>query len=184
MVLLGANPPGRNVEQHDYFFGIATSIVDLVPQLKAFWPEAGASLHIDGWREVTMVNGYAVEVKRKGDQGNDGGKKLFFINLGGYLPHTLAEQHHIILAVHDDKGQAVQSAKKEAFFKTNSITGARSHIDEKYALDVDNIYGIEDILSEQIKQDFFIDIYSCPHLPEDAIILGYYRLDKLLKAGK
>lgn len=182
MVLLGSKPPNRNVEQHDYFFGIGHSIADLIPQLRAFWPDAGASLHVDGWREVTAVNGYAVKVVSRTMHAAENTKKLFFINLGGYLPHKLAEQHHIVLAVHDDKAQAVQYAKKEAFFKTNTIKGAPSHIDEKYAIDVDEIHGVEDLLSPEQKHHFRIEITTSENLKEDEITLGYYKLDKLAKA--
>lgn len=47
MLLLGSKPPGRHVEQHDFFFGITSSISELVPEIKNFWPEAGDRIHID-----------------------------------------------------------------------------------------------------------------------------------------
>src|SRR5687767_10274919 len=84
MVLLGSKAPERNVEQHDYFFGIAGSLKELVPQLREFWPEAGASLHIDGWREVNLVDGYRIIVTEKAEYPVHSVNKLFFINLGGY----------------------------------------------------------------------------------------------------
>lgn len=179
MILLGSKSPARNVEQHDYFFGIARSIAELVPPIKAFWPESGASLHIDGWREVTAVNGHAIAVTRRDALAAPSAKKLFFINLGGYLPGRLAEQHHTFLAVHEDKAEAIRYAKKEIFFRTNTLAGARSHIDEKYALDVDDIFGVEDILSPEQKRQFSISITPSQNLKEDEIKLGYFRLDKL-----
>lgn len=57
MVLLGSKAPGRHVEQHDFFFGIASALRDLVGEIKLFWPEAGDKIHIDAWREVTAVEG-------------------------------------------------------------------------------------------------------------------------------
>ncbi len=84
MVLLGSKPSNRTVEQHDYFFGIAASLQELVPQMIAFWPEAGSSLHIDGWREVTHVERHSVRIIPRNDsQGAGNGKRLFFVNLGG-----------------------------------------------------------------------------------------------------
>ncbi len=56
MVLVGCKPKGRYTEQHDVFFGIGSQLSDLAPQLKEFWPEAANKLHIDGWREVNVVN--------------------------------------------------------------------------------------------------------------------------------
>lgn len=39
-VILGATPKGRNIEQHDVFFGIAENLKDLIPDMKEFWKEA------------------------------------------------------------------------------------------------------------------------------------------------
>ena len=179
LVLLGSKAARRNVEQHDYFFGIGNSIKDLVPQMKVFWPEAGASLHVDGWREVTAVEGYRIEVIEKDTESDLSGPQLFFINLGGYLSGKLIEQHHIILSVKDDRAMAIQDAKKTLFYKTNSIKGANSHIDEKYGVDVDEIYKIEEILDPALKSKFRIKITQADALEEDKIELGYFKLDKL-----
>jgi hypothetical protein len=180
MLLLGSKASKRNVEQHDYFFGIAHSLKELVPEIKAFWPEAGASIHLDGWREVKRVDDYEINIKLRGHHTPLSTHKLFFINLGGYQSNKLYEQHYIVLSVHSERATAIQEAKKTVFFKTNSIKGANSHIDEKYGIDVDDIYKIEDILSEQAKQKYHIEIKpSSGDLPEDEIHLGYFKLDKL-----
>ncbi|RZK25742.1 MAG: DUF1543 domain-containing protein [Flavobacterium sp.] len=181
MVLLGSKAPKRNVEQHDYFFGIGTSIKDLVSEMKAFWPEAGASLHIDGWREVTNVDGFAIKVVLRGDIALESQHKLFFINLGGYQSNKLSEQHYTVLTVQTDRAIAVQESKKTVFYKTNTIKGANSHIDEKYGIDVDDIYKIEEILSSSVKEKYHIQIEPSAGLSEDEIILGYFRIDKLDK---
>lgn len=182
MLLLGSKAPQRNVEQHDYFFGIANSLKDLVPEIKAFWPEAGNSIHIDGWREVTTVDGYAVKVIPKDQADELNGKKLFFVNLGGYQSGKLEEQHYIILSVQDDRTGAMQNSKQTEFFKQKTIKtvkGANSHIDEKYGIDVDDVYRIEEILNPAYKADYHIQITPNPGLPEDEIHLGYFKLDKL-----
>lgn len=179
MLLLGSKAPARNVEQHDYFFGIAASLKDLVPQIIAFWPEAGKSLHVDGWREVNTVDGYGIRVVPKNEATAVSAGKLFFINLGGYTANKLEEQHYTVLSVKDDRIQAVQDSKKTVFFKTNSIKGANSHIDEKYGIDVDDVYKIEEILSTELKEKYEIEIYADAALPEDEIHLGYFKLDKL-----
>ena len=53
MILLGATPKGRNIEQHDIFFGIANSIKELLPEMIDFWPEAKGKIHVDAYRIVT-----------------------------------------------------------------------------------------------------------------------------------
>lgn len=179
MLLLGSKAPKRNVEQHDYFFGIAHALKELVPDIKAFWPEAGNSIHVDGWREVTAVGEYEIKVGLKADTTSPALKKLFFINLGGYQSNKLAEQHYIVLSVNNDRAHAVQEAKKTVFFKNNSIKGANAHIDEKYGVDVDDVYKIEDVLSAEMKAKYQIEITHSPGLPEDEIHLGYFKLDKL-----
>ena len=75
MLLIGANPPERNIEQHDVFFGIGDSIKDLVPDVMAFWP-GNNKLHFDAWREVTNVNGYKVEVVLKNESKQNSAFKL------------------------------------------------------------------------------------------------------------
>jgi len=180
MLLLGSKAPKRNVEQHDYFFGIARSLKELVPDIKAFWPEAGNSIHVDGWREVNTVESHQIKVVLKDENTQPALKKLFFINLGGYQAGKLEEQHYIVLSVQDDRVEAIKDAKKTVFFKSNSIKGANSHIDEKYGIDVDDIYKIEDILSPLHKELYHIEITAVDNpLVEDEIHLGYFKLDKL-----
>ncbi len=179
MLLLGSKAPKRNVEQHDYFFGIANSLQELVPEIKAFWPEAGASIHVDGWREVNQVDGYEIKILLREATNQPSLHKLFFTNLGGYQSGKLAEQHYIVLSVKDDRASAIQDAKNSVFFKTNSIKGANAHIDEKYGIDIDDIYRVEEILSPVYKEKFHIQITPDSALPEDEIHLGYFKLNKL-----
>jgi hypothetical protein len=178
MILIGSKAPNRHVEQHDYFFGIAKHIKDLVPDLKAFWPEAGNSIHLDGWREVKAVDGYQIKVVER-EEAVPTAKKLFFINLGGYQRNKLEEQHYVVLTVQEDRALAVQNAKKTLFFKSNTIKGATSHIDDKYGVDVDDIYNIEDILTPGHKDRYHINISAASELEEDEIKLGYFKLNKL-----
>jgi hypothetical protein len=179
LLLLGCKAPRRNVEQHDYFFGIANNLKELIPAVKIFWPEAGNTIHLDGWREVNNVEGYAIKVVLKEKASEPSTKKLFFINLGGYQTGKLEEQHYTLLTVQEDRGAAVQHAKKTIFFKTNTIKGAGSHIDEKYGIDVDDIYRIEDILALHEKEKYHILITPAENLMPDEIHLGYFKLDKI-----
>jgi len=180
LILLGAETPGRLVEQHDYFFGIADNLADLVPELKAFWPEAGSTLHIDGWREVTKVDDCAIRVVPLPAEIPASAKKLFFLNLGGYTSGKLEEQHYIVLTVQESRALAISNAKSNLFFKTNSLKGiATSHIDEKYGVDVDGIHRVEDLLKPVFKEKYRIVIEDGADLPEDEIHLGYFKLDSI-----
>src|SRR4051812_5815911 len=96
MLLLGSKALGRHVEQHDYFFGIAAHLKDLIPAIKAFWRGTTGNLHIDGWREVSSVDGYAIKIVPKDEATGTQAEKLFFINLGGYQEGKLEEQHYVV----------------------------------------------------------------------------------------
>lgn len=178
MILLGCKPKGRHTEQHDVFFGIADSPKDLVPQLINFWPEAAGKLHIDAWRELNYVNGFAISVVEKSATSAPSPNTLFFINLGGYTRNVFDEQHYIILSVAPDKASAIAHAKQTVFYKEVHFDGASSHIDDQYAIDVDDLYAIEDILSPSQKEQYSIQITTGLG-KEDEIHLGYFKLSTL-----
>jgi hypothetical protein len=178
MLLLGCRPPGRHVEQHDFFFGIAPSLKELIPDIKNFWPEVKGNIHIDAWREVTAVDGFKVRVVDKTDIEQQQ-EKLFFINLGGYLPGKFEEQHYVLLTVQPDLAAATKQAKQTLFYKENGFGKAVSHIDDKYGIDVDDIYRIEDILPAAQKEMYSIQLTPAESLAEDEIHLGYLPLAKM-----
>jgi hypothetical protein len=83
MLLVGCKPARRHTEQHDVFFGIGESVKQLLPAVNDFWPEVKNKFHIDGWREVSRVDGYRVSIIAKEQRAEESLTKLFFINLGG-----------------------------------------------------------------------------------------------------
>src|SRR5690606_6636649 len=136
---------------HDIFFGVGTSLKDLVPEILEFWPEAGGKIHIDVWREVTAVNDCRIHVKpREGFHRSGKEPKLFFVNLGGYKKNDFEEYHYKCLSVAADAAEAIRQAKAQTFWK-HSIS---SHIDDKYGIDVDDIYEIEEVLSSAVKERY------------------------------
>ncbi|HTK17885.1 MAG TPA: DUF1543 domain-containing protein [Mucilaginibacter sp.] len=180
MLLLGCKPPGRHTEQHDIFFGIANSLNDLVPEIKAFWPQPDR-IHIDAWREVNSVDGYRISVSPKQENADANQQKLFFVNLGGYLPNRFEEQHYVVLTVKANRAAAFKEAKGTLFYQHNGFAGANSHIDDKYGIDVDDLYQIEDILSPEQKALYQINIEPASDLPADPVHLGYLKLSTLEK---
>jgi hypothetical protein len=179
MVLLGCKPKGRNTEQHDLFFGIGNSLSDIKKDILDFWKEADGKIHIDAWREVQAVDGYAVTIEKKELSQQSQKEKLFFINLGGYKQNEFEEFHYKMLIVAADKGTAVQRSKQTAFYKHTGFEGAVSHIDDKYGIDVDDFYEIEDILPTHLKELYSIQINKTGNLNEDELHLGYLKIDKL-----
>ncbi len=181
MLLLGCTPKGRHIEQHDIFFGIATSVRALVPAIIDFWPEAKGDIHIDAYREVNNVDGNIITIRRKDATTAPvtANSKLFFINLGGYKQNEFEEFHYKMIVAATDKGKAIQQAKQTAFYKHTGFKGAESHVDDKYGIDVDDIYAIEDILPAGDKEQYIIEITASPGAEEDKMNLGYYMLHKL-----
>lgn len=174
MILLGCTPKGRLTEQHDIFFGIGTSVEGLVSDMYRFWPDGGR-LHVDSWREVTHINGYAISVLPKSEAVTTE-EKLFFLNLGGYKAGEFEEYHYKTLIVAKSMAEAVKEAKKSTFFKHYNLPkGGASHIDDKYALDVDDMYNVEDILDPALKEKFTISI-SKNEGTDDELHIGYLKL--------
>src|ERR1700741_2084920 len=93
MLLIGCSPPGRNIEQHDVFFGIGGSINELIPAIQQFWPGI-IKMHFDAWREIAVVDGHRIEIVEKKNRQTAGTVKLFFLNLGGYKPGEFEEFHY------------------------------------------------------------------------------------------
>lgn len=179
MLLLGATVPGRYTEQHDVFFSIATNLAELAPPILAFWPEVN-KVHIDAWREVNRVDEFNVKIvdKTKASD-NTNQPRLFFINLGGYKEKEFDEFHYKILVAASSKGEAIEKAKQTAFYKHMGFDGANSHIDDKYGVDVDDLFEIADILSPQLKEQYTIELTPATNGEPDKIHLGYFKLDRL-----
>ena len=182
MLLLGCKPPGRRTEQHDIFFGMANSLKDLRPAIIAAWPEANKKIHVDAWREVNYVEGYAVEVYEKATSEmivTEQKIKLFFLNLGGYKENEFEEFHYKIVVASENKSGAIMQAKATAFYKHTGFKGATSHIDDKYGVDVDDIFEIEEILTPDLKEKYGLRISPDSRGREDKLHMGYFKLDKL-----
>lgn len=179
MVLIGCKPQGRHTEQHDIFFGIAAQLRDLIPEMLSFWPEAEGDMHVDGWREVTQVDGQDIKVVHRSEIQSSDQKKLFFINLGGYKKDEFEEFHYKMVVAAADKSTAIKTAKQTAFFKHTHFDGANSHIDDQYGVDVDDVYKIEEVLSPSTLSQYQIVLADAVVEKQDELHLGYFKLSTL-----
>ncbi|MCD2423125.1 DUF1543 domain-containing protein [Niabella pedocola] len=178
-LLLGCTPQGRHTEQHDVFFCIGKTLEAIIPDIQNFWPEADGKIHIDAWREVTAVDDYRIRIEERTHRSVQP-ELLFFINLGGYLPGSFEEYHHKLITVAGSMGAAVQRAKQTAFYKDyNAAAKAVSHIDNKYGVDVDDVFNVEDILPAYQKERFMLTITKEEGINEDPVGIGYLKLDQL-----
>jgi len=157
---------------------------DLKRDLINFWPEAAGKIHLDAWREVTRIDGYNIAVIEVTEDTVASPYKLFFLNLGGYRKDEFGELHYKMLVVANGKADAIRQAKQTAFYKHNGFTGptshgATSHIDEKYGVDVDDVFEIMDVLPTGLKMKYKLLISKVEGVSEDEIHLGYMRIEKL-----
>ncbi|HYD89921.1 MAG TPA: DUF1543 domain-containing protein, partial [Flavobacterium sp.] len=97
-------------------------------------------------------------------------------NLGGYKPGDLEEYHYKMLTVAPTMAEAIKESKQTAFYKHYGFKGAVSHIDDKYALDVDDTHNVEDILAPHLKESYSIRITEDTSGAEDELHIGYLKL--------
>lgn len=178
-LLLGCTPKGRNIEQHDVFFGIAERVQDLVPAIKEFWQEANGRIHIDCCQTVEFADGYEVKVVDK-IANEDSAQKLFFLNLGGYKREIVQEFHEQHLMVDSSIDEIIERAKETEFYKTMGFGEAASHIDNKFGVDIDDIFDVNDILPENMKSKYSIILEkSTKENQRNEMAHGYMNIDEL-----
>ena len=177
-IILGAIPKGRNIEQHDIFFGIAENLKDLIPEMKKFWPEAKGKIHIDGYQEIKYVDGFELKIVEKTSESLE--KNLFFINLGGYDRTKFEELHQKYVMVGKSMSEIIRRVKKTDFYKTMGFQNAESHIDDKYGVDIDDIFKISDILPQEMKEKYSIVLEKTDvENQENYTFIGYLALSKI-----
>jgi hypothetical protein len=75
---------------------------------------------------------------------------------------------------------ASKKARKSTFYKHCCFKGAPSHIDDKYGIDVDDIYKVSDILPARFKEQYCVKITKSEiDLKEDELHIGYLKLNKI-----
>lgn len=177
-IILGATPKGRNIEQHDVFFGIAENLKDLVPDMKDFWKEAEGKIHLDCHQEVKFADGYEVKIVEKTDRTSE--DQLYFLNLGGYKKGFFEEFHEQHLMVGKSMGEIIKRAKATEFYETMGFEGAVSHVDDKHGVDIDDIFNVNDILPEKMKEKYSIILTkSDAEDQKNPMGLGYLKIDKI-----
>ena len=172
-VILGATTTGRNIEQHDVFFGIAASVEDLHPEIKNFWKFT--KLHIDCYQEVRFADGYEVKIVEKTETESD--IQLFFINLGGYKPGYFEEFHEQHLMVGTSMAEVIKKVKKTKFYKTMGFKDAPSHVDDQHGVDIDDVYNVNDLLSKETKAKYSIILERSEiENQENVMKVGYFKI--------
>ena len=190
MVQLGGRPKGRLIEQHDIFFGVANQVSELIDDINNHWPEVNNKWHIDSYRAITKVGNHTVKLIESDNQAeNDNGLKLFFINLGGYQRGSFEEFHHKLLIVAATQAEAIKQAKQSTFYKEftfkdkDSPFNAASHIDDKFQVDIDDIYDVNDLVSniQILIEPRIHNSHELANADEDKEYVGYLSIKNLRK---
>jgi Domain of Unknown Function (DUF1543) len=126
-VYLGGRAPRGNTELHDVVFVVGESIETSYERLMDKWFGDPLRLHIDSWIELQTVDGYRISLQ---SEPPPGGNKLYFINLGAYLPGQFTEVHANAFVVAASEAEVKQRAKAEL------LRGAQSvHTDDLFEID-------------------------------------------------
>lgn len=138
IVMLGGRHAAAKIEVHDVVFVSGENLQQLYPQLRQQWFGLPEGLHIDGWMTVDGVEQYKVRLDNVAPAADE--PRLFFINLGGYLPGNFGEEHRYVLVVAKDKMAAKQKGKTML-----AAQWEKPHTDNVWDLDdcivIDNIDG-------------------------------------------
>jgi Domain of Unknown Function (DUF1543) len=127
LIYLGGRAPNANIELHDVQFVAADSIEDTFGELRQRWFGTVQGLHLDAYVEVKFVDGFRIELRRDPSAQPE---KLYFVNLGGYDPASVAELHQFGLFVATTAADAKSKAKESLL--TRSV---QQHKDDLFDVD-------------------------------------------------
>jgi hypothetical protein len=127
LVVLGGRMEGARIEVHDVRFVVGPTLEDTFPELRRQWFGRRRGLHIDSVLVVRQVGGYAVELHHGPFKGAE---RLWFVNVGGYRPERLAEEHAFGLVV----ATTAAGAKRQALARWLPEAVER-HKDDLHLLD-------------------------------------------------
>ena len=179
IVVLGGRSLKSNIELHDVRWVLGESLEDTFPELRKQWLGKTNGLHIDSYKRIEYVDGYKISISKSNKNNSIIKKKedesLWFINLGGYDPKKMYEEHEFTLIVAKNAIDAKKKAKK------NWVSSLKSkHNDDlsgiNYFEEIDDLHSIKQIKNWEIK------LISDPENRSEKLIpdwYGYMRIDKI-----
>ncbi|MEM1081579.1 MAG: DUF1543 domain-containing protein [Pseudomonadota bacterium] len=159
-VMLGGRAPGCRIELHDIAFAVGTSLESLHTQLLQQWFGQAHGLHVDAYVRLDGVDGHRIELK---DAPPLEGKRLYFINIGGYSEQELAEQHAYGLYVAPSPTVAKQRARAE-------LLPGRDEVHK------DDLYDVDDCLELTVVNGQHIHLIEDPGISAPRVTNGYFPL--------
>jgi Domain of Unknown Function (DUF1543). len=145
MFYVGGNAGKSNIEVHDIQFVAAREPQDAWPILREAWFGDSDKIHIDGYSRITWADGYSVSLSPEPSSSSE---RLFFVNVGGYRPDTLAELHEFDLFVAKNASEA-----KEKALQTLLCGVSQQH--------KDNLKDVDDCLLLEKVGEHYIHLTPC-----------------------
>ncbi len=140
-VHLGGRAPRCNTELDDVVFVVGDSVEATYENLMDKWFGDPMRVHLDSWVELQIMDGDRI---RLGQAPSAGAKKLFFINLGAYLPGQFTELHANAFVVAESEREVKARANRDLLRGTQSV-----HTDDLY--DIDDCLEIAEVDNDHIQ---------------------------------
>ncbi len=139
IVVLGGRALRSNIEMHDVRWVLGESIEDTFPELRKQWIGNRNGLHMDSYKRIQYVDWYKISLFKSTNNDLISSKKedksLWFINLGGYNPKKMYEEHQFTLVV----------AKKAIDAKKKAKRNWEANLESKHNDDYSGIKNFEEV---------------------------------------
>ena len=147
LVVLGGRTAKSHIELHDVRWVVGERIEDTIPALRKQWFGLLSGLHIDSYKAIRHVDGYAIELMKgqsestRSQQRNltEQTDQLWFVNLGGYDRESLQELHQFGLVGAPSKQAAKARARRRWLNRAVQV-----HKDDLH--NIDNLNTVDDCL--------------------------------------
>ena len=167
-VYLGGRAPRCNTELHDVVFVAGEAIEACYEQLMDQWFGNPQRLHIDSWMELRIVDGHRIRLRPEAAATD---RKLYFINLGAYLPGQFTELHANTFVVAGSEAEVKQRAKSELLRDAQQV-----HTDDLYDIDdcleIVEVDGLH-IHLEPASEKLILDPQNGYHIIPPEIVAAY-----------
>ena len=177
IVVLGGRSLKSNIEIHDVRWVIGESLEDTFPQLREQWFGKISGLHIDSYKCIKYVDGYEIVISKSNKDNLNhpqiGDLKLWFVNLGGYNPKKMYEEHEFNLIV----AKKAIDAKKKA--KRNWEANLNNKHNDDYS-GINYLEQVDDLHPIKI-ENWEINLIPDPEERNERLIpdwYGYRRIDE------
>ena len=121
-LVVGCRSPKANIELHDVRWVVGSKIEDTYDTLRKDWFGSLKGLHIDSYKKIQYIDGHKINLKnveklkigkKQLVKKNNDKKYLWFVNIGGYNPTSMMENHEFGIVIASNKLEAKNKAKSQ-----------------------------------------------------------------------